>query len=171
MVAYVIKLISLHSLADLSEEVVVGVSRVEFHVVPEVDGDAPVRLTQVVKPQTWQVQYVPRHHPDVEWVGVLKFWNIVQQFMQRLQRKVHRFPFPHVWSMISLYEALNMLLEGCTIPASGNSLRGWCSAGCSRKGRGDIFNREKVEAVEAIFVTEFLLYIQDFQQGQVQVGQ
>ena len=69
-------MISLHSLADLSEEVVVGVPRVEFHVVPEVDGDAPVRLAQVVKPQTWQVQYVPRPHPDVEWVGVLKFCKL-----------------------------------------------------------------------------------------------
>ena len=67
---------SLHSLADLSEEIVVGVPGVEFHVVPEVDGDAPVGLTQVVEPQARQVQHVPRPHPDVEWVSVLKFWKL-----------------------------------------------------------------------------------------------
>ena len=54
----------------------VGVPGVEFHVVPEVDGDAPVGLTQVVEPQTRQVQHVPRPHPDVEWVGVLKFCKL-----------------------------------------------------------------------------------------------
>ena len=53
----------------------VGVPRVEFHVVPEVDGDAPVGLTQVVEPQARQVQHVPSAHPDVEWAGVLKFRN------------------------------------------------------------------------------------------------
>ena len=58
----------------------VGVPRIEFHVVPEVDGDAPVGLTQVVEPKAWQVQHVSSAHPDVEWAGVLKLWNAVQGF-------------------------------------------------------------------------------------------
>ena len=65
----------------------VGVPGVEFHVVPEVDGDAPVGLTQVVEPQTRQVQHVPRPHPDVEWVGVLKFWKVGNWELIQICRK------------------------------------------------------------------------------------
>ena len=51
-----------------------GVPGIEFHIVPEVDGDAAVGLAQVVEPQARQVQDVSRPYPDVEWVGVLKIW-------------------------------------------------------------------------------------------------
>ena len=65
-------MISLHSLADLPEKVVVGVPGVELHVVPEVDGDAAVGLAEVVEPQARQVQHVAGIHPHVERVGILK---------------------------------------------------------------------------------------------------
>ena len=65
-------MISLHSLADLPQEVVVGVPGVELHVVPEVDRDAAVGLAEVVEPQARQVQHVASIHPHVERVGILK---------------------------------------------------------------------------------------------------